>query len=536
MTFAKKLYILIFVAVAGLIALGTVGMVQIQSVYHAANYANENSLPSIEHLDDAAEAMFRMRINVWKHIASTEGVEKSRVMEEIRKQETAIEATLARYQKEDLSDEHDRQLLQQDRETLRGYYAARDAVLALSTAGNIEAARAKQLSIQAHIMAADKALKEHRAYNVKLAEDASAQAAATRHDAILLSSAIAAIITLGVTVAGVVLVRQLVQALRAAVALADAVAGGDLTTRVHSASGDEIGQLQRALSQMSDKLTAVIGEVQHGAQAIQTASSEIASGNMDLSARTEQQAGALEETASSMEELTSTVQHNADSAMQARQLASEAASTAQQGGQVVSQVVDTMAAISTASARIVDIISVIDGIAFQTNILALNAAVEAARAGDQGRGFAVVATEVRNLAQRSAGAAKEIKTLIDDSSTRVQQGGLLVEQAGVAMARIVDSVSRVAGVIGEIADASREQSTGIQQINEAVTQMDDMTQQNAALVEQSAAAAVAMREQADTLTQLVGQFRLQADARALPAPAKVMALPARRKSPALGYA
>ncbi|MYM66675.1 HAMP domain-containing protein [Pseudoduganella sp. FT55W] len=392
------------------------------------------------------------------------------------------------------------------------------------------------MAIQKEIAAADQALHDHRAYNIKLADAASQQAAATRSNAMLLSGTIAILITLGVTAAGVLLVRQLVRALRDAVSLADAVAGGDLTVRVQNSSNDEIGQLQRALSQMSDKLTAIIGEVQDGAHAIQTASSEIASGNMDLSARTEQQAGALEETASSMEELTSTVQHNADNALQARRLASDAAGTAQEGGQVVSQVVDTMAAISAASSRIVDIISVIDGIAFQTNILALNAAVEAARAGDQGRGFAVVASEVRSLAQRSSAAAKEIKALIDDSSARVQQGGVLVAQAGGAMQRIVDSINRVADVVGEISEASGEQSDGIQQINQAVTQMDDMTQQNAALVEQSAAAAVAMREQADALTSLMGQFRLPGGAPALPAKAKPHALRATRNHLALAYA
>jgi len=533
MTFAKKLYILIIVAVVGLIALSTLGMLQIQSVYQAANYANENSLPSIEHLDDAAEALFRMRVNVWKHIASVQSADKTGEMDEIRKQQTAIDAALSRYEKEDVSDEHDRKLLQQDRETLGNYYAARDSVLSLSTAGNFEEARQKQLGIQSQIMAADKALKDHRAYNVKLANDGSARAESSRLGAMQLSSTIAGIITLFVIFAGLVLVRQLVRALRDAVALASAVASGDLTVRVHAQGNDEIGQLQHALQRMTDKLTAIIGEVKQGAQAIQTASNEIATGNMDLSARTEQQAGALEETASSMEELTSTVQHNAGNAEHARQLAIEASKTAEQGGQVVGQVVDTMSAISAASSRIVDIISVIDGIAFQTNILALNAAVEAARAGDQGRGFAVVATEVRSLAQRSASAAKEIKALIDDSSTRVQQGGQLVEQAGAAMERIVSSVNRVAGVIGEITEASHEQSTGIQQINEAVVQMDDMTQQNAALVEQSAAAAVAMREQAEILTGLVEHFRLQESAAA---PTNRGSLTAPRKNQPLALA
>lgn len=243
--------------------------------------------------------------------------------------------------------------------------------------------------------------------------------------------------------------------------------------------------------------------------AIRTASHEIASGNMDLSARTEQQASALEETAASIEELTSTVQNNAESTTQARQLANQAAQTATHGGEVVAQVIETMAAINASSVRIVDIISVIDGIAFQTNILALNAAVEAARAGEQGRGFAVVATEVRNLAQRSASAAKEVKMLIDSSVAQVNKGDELVHKAGGAMERLVEVVNNVARIIGEIADAGIQQSSGLHQVNQAVGEMDSFTQQNAALVEQSAAAATAMSEQAQNLSQLIGQFRLR---------------------------
>jgi methyl-accepting chemotaxis protein len=523
MSFARKLYALIALAVAGLLMLALAGQWQIQSVFQAADYANDNSLPSIEHLDEAAEAMFRMRISVWKHIAAG-AADKPASDAEIQRYQQRIEAVLARYETEDLSDQHDRELLAHDRRTLADYYRARDAVLKLSTDGQFDAARQLQLSLQPQIKPADEALKQHRAYNVELATAAAARAEAARHSALVLSAVIAGLVTLAVALAGWRLVHQLVAALRDAVRLADAVADGDLSQRAPAGRTDEIGQLQSALNQMSVKLTAMIGQVQHGAGAIQTASAEIASGNMDLSARTEQQAGALEETASSMEQLTSSVQHNAEHAAQARQLAGQAAQSAQDGGAVVRQVVDTMTAIRTASSRIVDIISVIDGIAFQTNILALNAAVEAARAGEQGRGFAVVASEVRQLAHRSADAAKEIKGLIDHSASQVQHGGVLVEQAGDAMQRIVASIERVAGVVGEIADASREQSTGIEQVNEAVTQMDDMTQQNAALVEQSAAAAVAMREQADALTRLVGEFQLAA---AAPVTPRTAAAPAR---------
>jgi methyl-accepting chemotaxis protein len=262
---------------------------------------------------------------------------------------------------------------------------------------------------------------------------------------------------------------------------------------------------------MNTSLTRIVTQVRTGTDTIGTASQEIAAGNQDLSARTEQQASSLEETAASMEELTSAVKQNADNARQANALAQAASGVAGRGGDVIRQVVGTMGEINAASRQIADIIGVIDGIAFQTNILALNAAVEAARAGEQGRGFAVVATEVRNLAQRSAAAAKEIKTLIGNSVQRVDAGGRLVEQAGATMQEIVTSVQRVTDIMGEISSASVEQTSGIEQVNVAVTQMDQVTQQNAALVEEAAAAAEAMREQAQNLADAVAVFRTGAE-------------------------
>jgi len=326
----------------------------------------------------------------------------------------------------------------------------------------------------------------------------------------LLTMTIVAIV-LGLSVAlimGVWLVRAISGPLNEAVKVAQGVADGDLTQTIVVHSGDEAGLLMAALQVMNTRLQQIVGEVRIGTDMIATASSEIASGNLDLSGRTEQQAGSIEETASAMEQLTATVKQNADNARQANQLAASASQVAVQGGQVVSEVVSTMNNINESSRKIVDIISVIDGIAFQTNILALNAAVEAARAGEQGRGFAVVASEVRSLAQRSAAAAKEIKTLIDDSVTKVGQGSKLVAQAGVTMAEVVSSVKRVTDVMGEITAASQEQSAGIEEINRAITQMDETTQQNAALVEQAAAAAQSLQDQAGRLTQAVSVFKI----------------------------
>jgi methyl-accepting chemotaxis protein len=302
--------------------------------------------------------------------------------------------------------------------------------------------------------------------------------------------------------------RSITQPLDTAIGLAQQVAAGDLSARVVVDRRDEAGQLLQALADMSVSLAGMVRDVQGGSETIATAAREIAAGNLDLSTRTEQQAAALEETASSMEELTSTVRQSADNAQQANGLAESASAVARKGGAVVAEVVDTMAAINTSSKKIADIISVIDGIAFQTNILALNAAVEAARAGEQGRGFAVVATEVRTLAQRSAAAAKEIKGLIDDSVGKVDAGSALVAQAGATMDDIVGSVQRVTNIMGEISAATREQTAGIEQVNRAIAQMDQGTQQNAALVEESAAAAQSMREQADALAQTVGMFTL----------------------------
>ena len=309
-------------------------------------------------------------------------------------------------------------------------------------------------------------------------------------------------------VAAVAITRSITRPLKDAVRVAEAVAGGDLSGEFERQRRDELGDLMGALHRMNEGLAKVVSEVQQGTRAIAGASSEIASGNLDLSARTEQQAGALEETASSMEELTSTVRQNADNATQANRLAQDASTVAVRGGQIVGQVVDTMGAIDTASRKIVDIIGVIDGIAFQTNILALNAAVEAARAGEQGRGFAVVASEVRNLAQRSATAAKEIKGLIGDSVAQVNTGTSLVQQAGATIGEVVASVARVTDIMAGITAASREQSIGIDQVNEAILQMDQTTQQNAALVEEAAAAAASMQDQSARLEQLVSHFRL----------------------------
>jgi methyl-accepting chemotaxis protein len=336
--------------------------------------------------------------------------------------------------------------------------------------------------------------------------------------------------------------RTITRPINEAVKVAETVSSGDLTSEIRVHSKDETGQLMNALKIMNSNLVTIVGQVRNGTDLMATASTEIAAGNQDMSSRTEEQASSLEETASSMEELTSTVKFNAENAREANALAISAAQIASRGGAVVGEVVNTMGSINDSSRKIVEIISVIDGIAFQTNILALNAAVEAARAGEQGRGFAVVASEVRNLAQRSASAAKDIKSLIHDSVEKVSQGSDLVNKAGETMSEIVTSINRVTQIMTQISHASEEQSIGIAQVNDAITQMDQVTQQNAALVEQAAAAAESMQEQSAKLADVVSVFKL--DGLQLPAPVAASstrsapraptrpALPPRRAAPA----
>jgi methyl-accepting chemotaxis protein len=322
------------------------------------------------------------------------------------------------------------------------------------------------------------------------------------------------------TIVAIWITRSITGPLRQAVDVARTVATGDLSARIEAHSTDETGQLLQALRDMNEALVNIVGEVRSGTETIASASQQIASGNADLSSRTEEQASSLEETASSMEELTSTVKQNADNARQANQFAVSASEVAEKGGAVMAEVVDTMGAINESARKIVDIIAVIDGIAFQTNILALNAAVEAARAGEQGRGFAVVASEVRSLAQRSATAAKEIKLLIDNSVDKADAGSRLVDQAGTTMRDVVESIRRVADIMGEISAASQEQTDGIGQVQLAISQMDQATQQNAALVEEAAAASESLREQAAKLSHTVSVFRLGgAHERTAPVPA-----------------
>ena len=431
-----------------------------------------------------------------------------------------------------LDGDEERALFNRITELRKAYTSAKERAIKAKAGGDTE--EAERILNQEYIPTSE-AYEGKQAELVKMQQD-RIDAIAKDIDNASRNSARAIMIVAGVAVlfgavCAWVLANAIVRPIRQAVEVAEKVAGGDLTQHIDASGTCETGALLRALRHMNDGLVAIVSQVRSGTDTIATASAEISAGNMDLSSRTEQQAGSLGTTASTVEELTGTVRQNADNARQASQLSIAASEIATQGGAVVDQVVQTMGAINDSSKKIVDIISVIDGIAFQTNILALNAAVEAARAGEQGRGFAVVAGEVRTLAQRSAAAAKEIKALIVDSVSKVEDGTKLVDQAGMTMSEVVDSIRKVSDIVAEIASASGEQSAGIEQVNKAIADMDSSTQHNAALVEESAAAATALRDQADKLAEVVSLFHLDPKTMTAPKTAPSLA-PAPAPTPA----
>ena len=508
MTIAQRMYLLIFSAFVGLAGLAGLGIFQINRVFTAADFASVNVVPSLIALAEADSEFGGMRTKMWQYMAAKDPAVRTKLADEMTKENAKVVERINQYEKEDIADDKDRAMLAEDRSSMAAFEAMRQKVIGMANDSKEDDARDYVMGNLDIPTRAINAFKAHNDYNVVIAKRGEAEADTILKNANLLSSIIAVVVIIAVAGMGLMIARRLSKSLNDAVQIAQTVAAGDLTGRIDVTSTDEIGKLLQALKDMNDSLVRIVGQVRTGTDTISGASAEIANGNLDLSSRTESQASSLEETASSMEELTSTVRQNADNARQANQLAQNASEVAGKGGAVVSQVVDTMGAINESARKIVDIISVIDGIAFQTNILALNAAVEAARAGEQGRGFAVVAAEVRNLAQRSAAAAKEIKTLIGDSVEKVDIGSKLVDQAGTTMNEVVTSIKQVTDIMGEITAASQEQSQGIEQVNQAVIEMDNVTQQNAALVEEAAAAAGALQEEAARLTEVVSVFKM----------------------------
>ena len=517
--------------IIGVLLLGsqTFGITMVSRVSAGTAELADRSIPNINatsavlaEINDVAVALRNMMLDA-------DPADRQKQLEEIASSRKAGQEQLAQLRKNlarsDTVAVLDRMLAANDK-----YVQGQEELIKRIQAGDEQGARAFLTEVMRPALgdlkgAVNEQLALQREIATRRADDARATEASTRLLMLALSLA---------SLAVAILVawwntRSITRPLARALDVANTVAAGDLTSRIEVTSRDETGRLLQALKTMNENLVRTVTTVRTSTETIGTASGEVAAGNLDLSSRTEQQASSLEETASSMEELTSTVKQNADNARQANTLAEAASSVAERGGQVIGEVVGTMERINSSAGKIADIIGVIDGIAFQTNILALNAAVEAARAGEQGRGFAVVATEVRNLAQRSAAAAKEIKGLIGDSTEAVAAGSKLVNDAGATMSEIVDSVRRVTDIMSEITAASSEQTAGIEQINEAVAQMDQVTQQNAALVEQAAAASASMQEQTAKLAEAVSVFRIDGSA---VAPVEASVQPVVRAAPA----
>ena len=511
LSIGKRLTMSFALVLSLLVVLAGVGLTQMNAIMGQFNQVNTNTLPSIRvvtDMNDAAGAARRFQLRAH---GSEETADKNAAFTDAKgegaKFAKASESYLALY-----ADDEDKKLHRVVVQHGEAFFAAvessKSLVLSMSDGDEKRIAATASVMKDTYIRFGelDKSLDALYAYNIKLADNLAANAQRSFKTSAVLFISITAAAIFFVGLLAWLLARSITAPLKEAVRVADQVAAGDLKSAFNVSGRDEVGQLMQSLQAMVGSLKSVIGEVKQASEQIATASSEIAQGNADLSSRTENQASSLQQTAASIEQLTSTVKQNADSARQANQLATAASMDASRGGEVVGQVVTTMSEIQDSSKRIADIISVIDGIAFQTNILALNAAVEAARAGEQGRGFAVVASEVRTLAQRSAQAAKEIKTLISTSVEKVEIGTRLVGDAGKSMDEIVSSVRRVTDIIAEISAATTEQSQGIEQVNVAVNQLDQMTQQNAALVEQSAAAASSLKDQAQNLNHSVSRF------------------------------
>jgi methyl-accepting chemotaxis protein len=479
-----------------IVLMATAAMWQMGKMRASTHEITTNWLPSVERINAMNANTSDFRIGEISHVLATDDAEMARIEKEISSVRAEFDKNHDAYVQLISSDE-ERQLYKSFAADWQLYLQMHDKLIAMSRLNQTDQARAmldkdSRPVYERFSATLLKLIKLN--HEGSSAESDNSEAAYSSARLTMLASVVAALCT--AVVAGFWLIRSIGGPLRAAVATADRVAAGDFTQPIEANGEDEAAQVLMALSRMQTSLSSVVSAVRSNSESVATASAEIAQGNQDLSQRTEQQASALEETAATMEQLGSTVRNNADSAKQANQLAQTAASVATQGGSVVDEVVCTMQGISDSSRKIGDIIGVIDGIAFQTNILALNAAVEAARAGEQGRGFAVVAGEVRTLAQRSAEAAKEIKALINRNVEQVEQGTTLVDQAGKTMTDIVGAIRRVSDIVSEIAQATMEQSSGIQQVGDAVGQMDTVTQQNAALVEQSAAAAESLKTQA----------------------------------------
>ncbi|MET0267097.1 MAG: methyl-accepting chemotaxis protein [Duganella sp.] len=536
MSITKRLILTLSVALLALIFVGITGMSQLSKAHNRLDMVQTRLIPSIAGLNMAKSYAAATRLAGYRLSVFSNLDDKSELDKAYNDAHAKFDEVIANYEKGSIFDDTDRKMLEADKVNMAAYRQALIPFIAGAHAGDMDAVRATLLAgtpLALTAAALTKGFDDHIAYNNKLIGDIRSDSVAAYDFAFKL---MVSVVVLALLVTGALawqlysLIKGSLDSIRST--LEHVSQSLDLTHKIPVKRMDEIGHTAVAFNKLLEQIARVIDTVRASTSSVGSASAQIAAGTGDLAQRTASQAAALEQTSASMHQLTSTVGQNADNARQANQLARSASEVATQGGAVVGQVVVTMGSINESSRKIVDIISVIDGIAFQTNILALNAAVEAARAGEQGRGFAVVATEVRNLAQRSAAAAKEIKALIDDSVEKVGSGTKLVEEAGTTMHEVVSSIKQVTDIVAEISAATQEQNDGIAQVHQAITQMDDTTQQNSALVEQTAAAAATLREQADTLDHTVSAFKIGsqhevvANTLAAPEQRKVLAKPA----------
>ncbi len=506
---AQRLYLLTFLLTLALVGVAVAAWVSLSQVSELATRTNVLRVPQMMRIASVELNVTRVSLQIRHSILSRTPAELASTLVDIGEKRKLMEKAMQEVEQNALTPAS-RAFVGQMKPLLSTFWGLGEQNLQLIQEGRKDEAFeflvSKTIPVRNQLLSVTE--REKNRQNELLAEDIG-ELKSRANRTLLDIVALVIVVTVGLMMFAWYFSGVLRRRVDISQAVADRVRDGNLTVPVMDNARDEFSPLLASLSDMQASLSRIVSSVRQNSESVSTASAEIAQGNQDLSARTESQASALEETAASMEELGSTVKQNADNARQANQLAQSASTVAVQGGQVVAQVVDTMKGINDSSKRIADIISVIDGIAFQTNILALNAAVEAARAGEQGRGFAVVASEVRSLAGRAAEAAKEIKTLIDDSVQRVEQGSALVDRAGSTMTEVVNSIRRVTDIMGEISAASSEQSAGVAQVGEAVTQMDQATQQNAALVEEMAAAASSLRGQANDLVQVVAVFKVE---------------------------
>ena len=516
MNITKQLILTLTIALLALLLLGAGGAIQLKRAQERFDTVQNRIIPSIQGLNAAKAALTDSRLAGYRLSVFSNLADKSALDKSLAAANKDFDDLVAKYRAERIYDETDRKMLDADQAAMEAYRRALVPFFAAAYADDIEGVRATLLAgtpLALTAAAAKKSLDDHIAYNNKLVSDVKAESLAAYDTSLYTMLAVLAVAMLLTGTLAWHIYRTISGGLGNIQSTLERVSSTlDLSSAMPVARMDEVGRTATAFNQFLERIVEVIATVRTSADTVSVAAGQITAGNADLSVRTEQQASSLEETASSLEELTSAVRQNTDNARQANTLAVSASEVASKGGAVVAQVVGTMGSINASAKKIADIIGVIDGIAFQTNILALNAAVEAARAGEQGRGFAVVATEVRNLAQRSAAAAKEIKGLIEDSVEKVNTGSALVDQAGATMEEIVISIRRVTDIMGEIANASHEQSAGIEQVNQAISQMDQVTQQNASLVEEAAAAAASLQDRAVELVDVVAVFRLRGEA------------------------